>query len=113
MDGVDRIQSLLGVELDEQDQARVAIYIKQAQEAITTYIGKYLADDEPFPSQLNYIVDALVLGKYNQFHNEGMTSIAEEGLTINFGQGIKDYLPDLQAWADQHEADEPGDIVGW
>ena len=39
---VKRIETLLGLDLDEKDEARVAIYIQQAKQAIMVYIRPYL-----------------------------------------------------------------------
>lgn len=113
---VERIQTLLGVTFDDADKGRVEVYITEAKQAIMVYIQQYLPDDAEFPTELNYLVDHLVLAKYNKFHNEGLNSISEEGLSMSFSQNdLKDYLGDLQAWIDQHSngADMLGDAVSW
>lgn len=113
---IERIQTLLGVTLDDADKGRVEVYITEAKQAIMVYIQQYLPDDAEFPTELNYLVDHLVLAKYNKFHNEGLNSISEEGLSMSFSQNdLKDYLGDLQAWIDQHSngADMLGDAVSW
>lgn len=113
---VERIQTLLGVTLDDADKGRVEVYITEAKQAIMVYIQQYLPDDAEFPTELNYLVDHLALAKYNKFHNEGLNSISEEGLSMSFSQNdLKDYLGDLQAWIDQHSngADMLGDAVSW
>lgn len=114
---VSRIQTLLGVDLDDADKARVEIYIEDAEQAIMTYIGSYVNDHSTFPEELNYLVDQMALAKYNKFHNEGMTSVSEEGLTLAFNTNdLKDYLPDLQAWIDKKTgADDSmtGRAIGW
>ena len=113
---VERIQTLLGVTFDDADKGRVEVYITEAKQAIMVYIQQYLHDDAEFPTELNYLVDHLVLAKYNKFHNEGLNSISEEGLSMSFSQNdLKDYLGDLQAWIDQHSngADMLGDAVSW
>ena len=113
---VERIQTLLGVTLDDADKGRVEVYITEAKQAIMVYIQQYLPDDAEFPMELNYLVDHLALAKYNKFHNEGLNSISEEGLSMSFSQNdLKDYLGDLQAWIDQHSngADMLGDAVSW
>ncbi|WP_225415416.1 phage head-tail connector protein, partial [Limosilactobacillus reuteri] len=53
---IQRIQTLLGIELDDDDRDRVEAYIVQAKQAIMVYIRKYL-DDDNFPTELNYLVD--------------------------------------------------------
>lgn len=116
MADIERIQTLLGVTLDDADKGRVEVYITEAKQAIMVYIQQYLPDDAEFPTELNYLVDHLALAKYNKFHNEGLNSISEEGLSMSFGQNdLKDYLGDLQAWIDQHSngADMLGDAVSW
>ena len=113
---VERIQTLLGVTLDDADKGRVEVYITEAKQAIMVYIQQYLPDGAEFPTELNYLVDHLALAKYNKFHNEGLNSISEEGLSMSFSQNdLKDYLGDLQAWIDQHSngADMLGDAVSW
>ena len=112
---IQRLQTLLGIELDNTDKGRVEAYIVQAKQAIMVYIGKYL-DDNSFPTGLNYIVDQLALSKYNKFHNEGMNSISEEGLSISYNANdLKDFLPDIQAWIDNNAPDDAlnGDAIGW
>lgn len=113
---VKRIETLLGLDLDEKDEARVAIYIQQAKKAIMVYIRPYLDDDDDFPLELDYLVDQLTLTKFNKFHNEGMNSISEEGLSITFNSNdLKDYMPDIQAWIDGtgKDASQQGRAVGW
>lgn len=115
MTDLDRAQKLLGVTLDDADKGRVEVYIIDAKQAIMAYVGQYV-DGEEFPQSLNYLVDHLALAKYNKFHNEGLNSISEEGLSMSFSQNdLKDYLGDLQAWIDQHSngADMLGDAVSW
>ena len=112
---IQRLQTLLGIELDNADKGRVEAYIVQAKQAIMVYIGKYV-DDNSFPTGLNYIVDQLALSKYNKFHNEGMNSISEEGLSISYNANdLKDFLPDIQAWIDNNAPDDAlnGDAIGW
>lgn len=116
MADIERIETLLGVTLDDADKGRVEVYITEAKQAIMVYIQQYLPDDAEFPQSLNYLVDHLALAKYNKFHNEGLNSISEEGLSMSFSQNdLKDYLGDLQAWIDQHSngADMLGDAVSW
>ena len=106
---IQRMQALLGIELDDADKGRVEAYIVQAKQAIMVYIRKYL-DDDNFPTELNYLVDQLTLAKYNKFHNEGMNSISEEGLSMTFNSNeLKDYLPDIEAWID---STGKGDLTG-
>lgn len=112
---IQRMQALLGVELDNADKGRVETYIVQAKQAIMIYIRKYL-DDDTFPTELNYLVDQLTLAKYNKFHNEGMNSISEEGLSMSFNSNeLKDYLPDIEAWIDStgKNDDLAGNAIGW
>lgn len=112
---VKRIETLLGLDLDEKDEARVAIYIQQAKQAIMVYIHQYL-EDNTFPIELNYLVDQLSLAKYNKFHSEGMNSISEEGLSMSFNSNdLKDYMPDIQAWIDAtgNDDSQKGIAVGW
>lgn len=112
---IQRLQTLLGIELDNTDKGRVEAYIVQAKQAIMVYIGKYVYDNF-FPTGLNYIVDQLALSKYNKFHNEGMAKISEEGLDITFNTtDLKDFLPDIQAWIDNNAPDDAlnGDAIGW
>ncbi|PWT33909.1 hypothetical protein DKZ29_03410 [Limosilactobacillus reuteri] len=111
---IQRIQTLLGIELDDDDRDRVEAYIVQAKQAIMVYIRKYL-DDDNFPTELNYLVDQLTLAKYNKFHNEGMNSISEEGLSMTFNSNdLKDYLPDIEAWIDSTgKGDLTGNAIGW
>lgn len=111
---IQRLQTLLGIELDNADKGRVEAYIVQAKQAIMVYIGKYV-DDNSFPTGLNYIVDQLALSKYNKFHNEGMNSISEEGLSMTFNSNeLKDYLPDIEAWIDSTgKGDLTGNAIGW
>lgn len=112
---VKRIETLLGLDLDEKDEARVAIYIQQAKQAIMVYIHPYLEDDD-FPLALNYLVDQLTLAKFNKFHNEGMNSISEEGLSMTFNSNdLKDYMSDIQAWIDAtgNDDSQKGIAVGW
>lgn len=112
---VKRIETLLGLDLDEKDEARVAIYIQQAKQAIMVYIRPYL-EYNYFPTELNYLVDQLALAKYNKFHNEGTNSISEEGLSMTFDSNdLTNYLPDIQAWIDStgKDASQQGRAVGW
>ena len=112
---IQRMQALLGVELDDADKGRVETYIVQAKQAIMIYIRKYL-DDDTFPTELNYLVDQLTLAKYNKFHNEGMNSISEEGLSMSFNSNeLKDYLSDIEAWIDStgKNDDLAGNAIGW
>ncbi|MDV8945887.1 phage head-tail connector protein [Limosilactobacillus reuteri] len=112
---IQRMQTLLGIELDDDDRDRVETYIVQAKQAIMIYIRKYL-DDDTFPTELNYLVDQLTLAKYNKFHNEGMNSISEEGLSMSFNSNeLKDYLPDIEAWIDStgKNDDLTGNAIGW
>lgn len=110
-----RMQTLLGLELDQQDQERVKAYIVQAKQAIMVYIRPYL-EDNTFPIELNYLVDQLSLAKYNNFHNEGMNSVSEEGLSMSFNSNdLKDCLPDIQAWIDATGKDDStkGIAISW
>lgn len=111
---IQRMQTLLGIELDDDDRDRVKAYIVQAKQAIMVYIRNYL-DDDTFPTELNYLVDQLTLAKYNKFHNEGMNSISEEGLSMTFNSNeLKDYLPDIEAWIDSTgKGDLTGNAIGW
>lgn len=112
---IQRMQTLLGIELYDDDRGRVETYIVQAKQAIMIYIRKYL-DDDTFPTELNYLVDQLTLAKYNKFHNEGMNSISEEGLSMSFNSNeLKDYLPDIEAWIDStgKNDDLAGNAIGW
>lgn len=112
---LDRLKTLIGVDLDENDEARVKIYIQQAKQAIMVYVGQYVEGDE-FPQDLNYLVDQLTLDKYNKFHNEGMNSISEEGLSISWNANdLKEYLPDLQAWIDRNSNGQSmlGNAISW
>lgn len=110
-----RMQTLLGLELDQQDQERVKAYIVQAKQAIMVYIRPYL-EDNTFPIELNYLVDQLSLAKYNKFHNEGMNSVSEEGLSMSFNSNdLKGCLPDIQAWIDATGKDDStkGIAISW
>ena len=111
---IQRMQTLLGIDLDDADKGRVETYIVQAKQAIMVYIRKYL-DDDNFPIELNYLVDQLTLAKYNKFHNEGMNSISEEGLSMTFNSNdLKDYLSDIEAWIDSTgKGDLTGNAIGW
>ncbi|MEE6637782.1 phage head-tail connector protein [Limosilactobacillus pontis] len=119
MTDIDRVQKLLGLTLDDADKGRVEVYIVDAKQAIMTYIAQYLPEGTDLPSELNYLVDQLTLAKYNKFHNEGMNSVSEEGLSMSFNANdLKDYLPDLQAWIDRKmaaNADDSmsGNAIGW
>lgn len=113
---VKRIEKLIGLDLDKADEGRVEVYITDAKQAIMMYIKPYLDGRVEFPHELNYLVDQLVLAKYNKYHNEGMNSISEEGLTMSFNQNdLKDYLPDIQAWIDASGLDDSqdGDAMSW
>lgn len=119
MADLDRVQKLLGLTLDDTDKGRVEVYIVDAKQAIMMYVAQYLPDYADFPSELNYLVDHLVLAKYSKFHNEGMNSVSEEGLSMTFNSNdLKDYLPDLQAWIDRKTATDAddsmaGNAIGW
>ena len=119
MNDIDRVQKLLGVTLDDADKGRVEVYIVDAKQAIMMYVSQCLPEDADFPPELDYLVDQLTLAKYNKFHNEGMNSISEEGLSMTFNSNdLKDYLPDLQAWIDRKtaaNADDSmtGNAIGW
>lgn len=118
MNDIDRVQRLLGLTLDDADRGRVEVYIVDAKQAIMMYVSQYLPEGaEFFPSELNYLVDQLVLAKYNKFHNEGMNSISEEGLSMTFNSNdLKDYLPDIQAWIDHKTSTDDsmsGNAIGW
>lgn len=118
MTDIERVQKLLGVTLDDADKGRVEVYIVDAKQAIMAYVGQYVEEGVDFPTELNYLVDHLVLAKYNKFHNEGMNSISEEGLSMSFNQNdLKDYLGDLQAWIDRQSGvngdDLQGNAVSW
>lgn len=116
MTDIERIQTLLGVTLDDADKGRVEVYITEAKQAIMVYIQQYLPDDAEFPTELNYLVDHLALAKYNKFHNEGLKSISEEGLTLSFNSNdLKDYMDDIQAWIDRNSdgKDLTGNAIGW
>lgn len=115
MTDLDRVQKLLGVTLDDADKGRVEVYIIDAKQAIMAYVGQYV-DGEEFPQSLNYLVDHLALAKYNKFHNEGLKSISEEGLTLSFNSNdLKDYMGDIQAWIDRNSdgKDLTGNAIGW
>lgn len=110
-----RIKTLLGLELDTDDEERVKYYIEQAKQAIMVYIRPYV-DGDIFPIELNYLVDQLALAKYNKFHNEGINSISEEGLSMVFNSNdLKDFLPDIQAWIDATGKDDStqGKAISW
>ena len=112
---IQRMQTLLGIDLDDADKGRVETYIVQAKQAIMVYIRKYL-DDDNFPTELNYLVDQLTLPTYNKFHNQAMNSISEEGLSMSFNSNdLKDYLPDIEAWIDStgKNDDLTGNAIGW
>lgn len=117
MNDIDRVQRLLGLTLDDDDRGRVEVYIVDAKQAIMVYVSQYLPDGADFPSELNYLVDQLTLAKYNKFHNEGMNSISEEGLSMTFNSNdLKDYLPDIQAWIDHKTSTDDsmsGNAIGW
>lgn len=117
MSDIDRVQKLLGVTLDDADKGRVEVYIVDAKQAIMMYIAQYLPYGTGFPSELNYLVDHLVLAKYNKFHSEGMNSVSEEGLSMTFNSNdLKDYLSDLQAWIDHKTSTDDsmsGNAIGW
>lgn len=105
-----RASTMIGVELSDKDQERVKQYIDNAKNMILTLLGV-----EEFPDKLNYIVDDVVLAKFNKFHNEGMNSISEEGLSITFEQDeLKKYYPVLQSWLDNQENQATnGKAIGW
>lgn len=109
-DDLKRASTMIGVELSDKDQERVKLYIDNAKNMILTLLGV-----EDFPNELNYIVDDIVLAKFNKFHNEGMNSISEEGLSITFEQDeLKKYYPVLQAWLDNHNNQTTnGRAIGW
>lgn len=112
MTDIERIKTLVGVAVDEQTEARLQIYIDNAKKAICVFIGKDVTD---FPDELSYIVDAITLAKYNKFHNEGMNSISEAGLSMTFNANdLQPYYNDLQAWLDRNTGlGNSGIAVGW
>lgn len=110
MTDLERAETMIGdVELSENDKSRIGLYINHAKQAVMTLIG---VDD--FPQELNYIVDNVVVAKFNKFHNEGLASINEEGLNMVFIQDdLKPYYNQLQAWIDNKEQGSNGKAIGW
>lgn len=98
------------VELSDNDKSRVGLYINNAKQAIMTLLGV-----NEFPSELNYIVDNVVAAKFNKFHNEGLSSINEEGLSMVFRHDdLKPYYSQLQAWLDNNNStNNSGRAIGW
>lgn len=109
-DDLKRASTMIDVELSDKDKERVMLYIDNAKNMILTLLSV-----KEFPNELNYIVDDVVLAKFNKFHNEGMNSISEEGLSITFEPDeLKKYYPILQVWLDNHNNQATnGKAIGW
>lgn len=116
-DDLNRAMTMIDVELSDKDQNRIKLYINNVKQAIMTLIGVQINSDDDnsgFPQELNYIVDEVVTAKYNKFHNEGMDSVTEEGLTLKFStDDLQPYYVVLQVWVDNHQTENNGQAIGW
>lgn len=63
------------------------------------------------PDELSYIVVEVAVARFNRLANEGMTSVAVEGETLNFSEDPLDqYAGDIRSWLDAQEGTKTGKV---
>jgi|SRR5699024_2262923 len=95
-----RIKTILGVEDDKQDDV-LDIFIEHVSSHLKALIGK---DD--VPSKLEFIVEEIVVRRFNRLGTEGMQSESVEGHSITFYDLEKEFTPYESIIDSEREEDE-------
>jgi len=97
---LDRIKLILGIEDNEQD-ALLEVLISHVEGHLLS-----LLDDE-IPYELNFIVEEIVIRRFNRIGTEGMRSESVEGHTVTF-YDLKDDLEPYMSIINKYRDDDHG-----
>jgi hypothetical protein len=87
---LDNVKTLLGIS-DTSKDAQLAVLISQTEQAVRNYTKLTI-----IPAELSFVIESVVVAKYNQQGSEGYKSESVEGLSISFHDDIfRLYVPYL------------------
>ena len=99
-DQLSKVKTALQLKNDEYDDL-LDIYLEDATDALKLL----LSINEDLPQQLEHIVRAVAVKKFNRLKNEGMASYSQDGESITFNSNDFD---DFKAEIEQYRQDNNG-----
>ena len=86
---------------------KLELIIGNAGRQVLSYLP---AGTDKVPEALAYIVCELAVVRFNRIGNEGMSSYAQGGESITYGDDIAPYLSAIQAWNDSQKGNTKGAV---
>ena len=100
-----RIKTILGIKDTLQDDV-LDIFIDNVTKHLLGKLRKVNKEIEEVPSELDYIIEEIVIRRYNRIGTEGMKSESVEGHRIDFYELEKDFTPyedSIDGYADEEQ----------
>ena len=89
---IERIRTVLGIKDTLQDDV-LDIFIDNVTKHLLGKLRKVNKEIEEVPSELDYIIEEIVIRRYNRIGTEGMKSESVEGHRVDFYELEKDFTP--------------------
>jgi hypothetical protein len=90
---LDNVKTLLGIS-DTSKDAQLNVLISQTEQAIRNYTKL-----STIPTEITFVIESVVVAKYNQQGSEGYKSESVEGLSITYHDDIfRLYIPYLDEY---------------
>lgn len=99
-DELSKVKTALQLKSDEYDNL-LELYLEDASDALKLL----LSIQEDLPAELEHIVRAVAVKKFNRLKNEGMSSYSQDGESITFNSNDFD---DFKDEIDQYRKDNNG-----
>ena len=103
----ERIKTVLGIKDTLQDDV-LGIFIGNVTSHLLSKLKKVNKEITNVPDELNYIIEEIVIRRYNRIGTEGMKSESVEGHRVDFYELEKDFTP-YEDIIDGYADDEQGD----
>ena len=99
------VKTVLGIEDDSLD-AKLNLFINGASKKLISYLPANVTE---VPGELDYIVQELVVIRFNRVGNEGMSSYSQEGESMSYNSDdMAPYLSDIEAYREKQEKNTKG-----
>lgn len=106
---LEKLKTALQIKDDSKDDL-LGLYLSDATDFLKLRLS--LADGDELPAQMQAIVRAVAVKKFNRFKNEGMQSYAQEGESITFASDdFADFESEIDQWKEDHNGVNRGEWV--
>lgn len=90
------------LEIDDNDlDYQLDDFLNRSEKQLKARLGFI----DEIPIELDYIIVELAISRFNRKGDEGYTSYAQEGQTINYRKLLEEFEDDIKAWLKKQDED--------